>query len=387
MEWIVTDDISRETWRRILEFSNIELSVEEIARRHGPINSESRDNYRKQARQVRVCALQAKEYFDAATTASLITRPNHAYYCAVSVASMMMLILGDGTRALDFLRTKPSNTKHGLKFSTGCTAKSAAVGLSLVENSFAEIDAAGQFANWYSTLPTVVGMHAVTSRAAAAPTGATIRSLGGVGQSTVPTIGSLVGVKRSILDLIKYLPDLSGHLYRYGIEAPRSRSGHTIDVSNSHTLHTWFLHWAGSIAVREALLEEFEVDPNCGLNFTIHRDDATLGAFEKLTWAPPAPLPSFSWPSCRETLNHDAITYLNMQDGHEIVDLYIIAYQLSMVARYYPDLWISCIESQCKAAKLIEGAVDLIMKKLPILALSILSPAGLTISTHREHWK
>jgi len=96
MEWILTDDIRRETWRRILEFANQELALEAIVRLQGPSNDGStQSNYNKQARQVRVCVLQAKEYFDAAEASSLYTSPNHAYYGAISLASTMMLIFGD----------------------------------------------------------------------------------------------------------------------------------------------------------------------------------------------------------------------------------------------------------------------------------------------------
>ena len=57
-----------------------------------------------------------------------------------------------------------------------------------------------------------------------------------------------------------------------------------------------------------------------------------------------------------------------------------------MLSRYFPDIWIACIESQCKAAKLIERAVDIVIKKLPILALSFISFEDVVISTHKEPW-
>ena len=94
----------------------------------------------------------------------------------------------------------------------------------------------------------------------------------------------------------------------------------------------------------------------------------------------------FKWPSARETMNCETISYAADVDTHELVDLYLVAYQLSMLSRYFPDLWISCVESQCKAAKLVERAIDIIIQKLPVLALSMFSNDGLTISTHRAPW-
>lgn len=81
MKWIVTDDIYAKTWRRLFEFGNIELTVDEIVRRHGqPTQSSEKFSYRKQAQQVRVAILQAKEYFEAARQSSLYTSANHLYY-------------------------------------------------------------------------------------------------------------------------------------------------------------------------------------------------------------------------------------------------------------------------------------------------------------------
>lgn len=124
MRWIVTDNIYADTWRNILEFANIDLALDAIQRRHGPAQSKSQKaNYLKQAEHVRVCALQAKEYFDAARSSSLFTSPNHAYYGAVSLASLCMLLLGDGRNSLDFLRSDKRNNHHGLDLKIGCTSR------------------------------------------------------------------------------------------------------------------------------------------------------------------------------------------------------------------------------------------------------------------------
>jgi hypothetical protein len=151
--WIVTDNIYKETWRRLLEFSNTDFTLTDITARHGSANSGSeKSNYRKQAAQVRATILQAKEYFDAARSSSIFTSPNHLYYGFVALSSTMMLLLGDGTRSLDRLRQEKTNAHHGLVFSTGCTSSTAVSGLSLLENTFAEILERGHFGNWYSVL-------------------------------------------------------------------------------------------------------------------------------------------------------------------------------------------------------------------------------------------
>ena len=147
MRWIVSDDVYAETWRNLLEYSNVELALDAIERRHGPSQGAQRSNYLKQASQARVCALQAKEYFDAARSSTVFTSANHAYYGAASIASLMMLILGTGKNSLDSLRKDKKNNHHGLLFSTSCTKAQAPSGTNLLEMSFAEIAANGHFRN------------------------------------------------------------------------------------------------------------------------------------------------------------------------------------------------------------------------------------------------
>jgi hypothetical protein len=104
MEWITTLDVHRETWRRLREFANPEFATEAIASVHGAGNSRTTADYRKQAVQIRASILQASEYFDAARSSSLVTSPNHVYYGLISLASAVMLLLGDGESSFDFLR-------------------------------------------------------------------------------------------------------------------------------------------------------------------------------------------------------------------------------------------------------------------------------------------
>jgi len=383
VEWIVTDDVYRETWRRLLEFTNIDLTVDAIVRRHGaPTSSSIEANYKKQAKQVRVSVLQAKEYFDAAISASLITSPNHVYYGAVAIASAMMLLLGDGSYSLDLLRKTPTNSQHGLNFSTGCSASRAGIGLCLTEQTFAEICRFGHFANWYATLPNYELIYILTR--IASQTGAALISRVVGGQTSTPAIDALVGKKRSILDLMKFLPDLQEDFSRYGIEVPSSRSRYKVDEDIAGVRrHMWLLHGAQGATDLEAILNGFRIPSGYtdAISVNLLREDrsaiVTVTESRDVRFA-------FQFPCARDTMSHETITYAADFDTHEIADCYILAYVLSMLSRYYPDLWIACIESQCKAAKLIERSVETLTKKFPLLALSILFPSGIVISTHRD---
>jgi len=385
MRWIVTDNIYAETWRNILEFANVDLTLDAIQRRHGAAQSSGqRANYLKQAQQARVCALQAKEYFDAARSSSLFTSPNHAYYGAVSLASLCMLLLGDGTKSLDYLRADNRNNHHGLDLKLGCSSRTATSGVTLLQQTSAEVLKHGHFSNWYRTLPqkgTVYGFvrqqHEQTASSSYVP----------VGGYDIPAHDSLVGKATSLLDLIRYLPDLDVDLARSGISTARSRSRHETHLSSDGTNNqTWLLHGCRTPDELEQLLERFSISSSYADSLTVTIESVNNAAIVKLAVKMPAVL-GLTWPTCRETLSHDTVSYADMRDVHEVVDLYLIAYQLSMLSRYYPDIWISCLESRCRGAKLIEQCLDLLVKKLPILMLSMACSEDVVITTHREPWK
>ncbi|MGZ7173574.1 YaaC family protein [Burkholderia gladioli] len=389
MRWIVTDSIYTETWNRLLEFSNIEITINQISKFHGtPNTNRMRENFKKQATQARVCILQAKEYFDAARGASIFTSPNHCYYGAVALASLMMLILGDGRKSLDYLRSDSKNCHHGLDFKTGCNASAAATAISLLEQSYAKVMPFGQFANWYQNLPEFGNSHGMVKRIY--PTLNRI-SRESVGTYKVDDFNYLNGKNLNLLDLIKYLPDLSADLGRFEINATHSRSSLDVeyDYRNNRVEHRWALHGCTPKEELMNLLESFKTIPQWTENFSFSVSDENESSAGGLVIFQHKMGESVTllWPDVRETINHDPISYAKPITRHEIVDLYVVAYQLSMLSRYFPDIWISCMESQCRAAKIIERVTDVFMRKFPILTLSLISGEEIIISTHRPPWQ
>lgn len=385
MRWIVTDNIYAETWRNLLEFANVDLTIDAIQRLHGEPRSKSeRSNYNKQARHARFCVLQAKEYFDAARASTLYTSPNHAYYGAVSLASLCLLLRGDGRSSLDALRSDPRNNHHGLRLTTGCGPDAATSGVSLLENTRVEILNHGHFANWYRCLPTRGNVYAFIKQNFGKTGALSYVPAGGYEK---PTLDKIVGQSSTLLELLKYLPDLDRDLDRAGVPCPRSRTRHDIEVSSDGmNRQQWLLHGCRTLADLEALLARFSVTAPHASSLDGIVEEARNAAVVTLQFKLPTEI-GYTWPTSRETLNHDTISYATERETHEVVDLYLVAFQLSMLARYYPDLWFACIESRCRGAKLIEKAVDLVAKKLPILMLSIASEEDVVISTHREPWK
>jgi hypothetical protein len=388
MEWITTDNVQQEAWRRLLEYTNIEITTDAIVTRHKHLAHEKqKQNIVKQAKQIRVAVLQAKEYFDASASTSLYTSGNHLYYGLASLTTAMMLILGDGTKALDVLRRDPKNGHHGLRFTTSCTAGAAAKGLDILEQTRAEILQNGHFKNWYTTLSPndLAFAYITTEHKQSQATSSTHR--GFYGSSTIATFDEIVGKKHTAASLLRYLPDLHTELDRYGIPVLRSRTTHEVIVKRDNThLHTWRIHGIAPSADRENFLEKFKFDPRLVEKVIFDAGDGSIGGILRVELPPLLDL-KMEWPTCRDTMHHDTISYGEDTSYKEIIEMYLLSFQLSMLARYFPDLWISCIESQCRAAKLIEGCIGVVRRKFPILCLSELSSMGLVISTHREPWK
>jgi len=160
-----------------------------------------------------------------------------------------------------------------------------------------------------------------------------------------------------------------------------------VNMENGTEIHQWRVHGCRTTGERDALLNKFKINAKDSdrVTWTGLEDNFLSGiitiALDNIGRT------EFSWPTSRDNMNHDSISYANIEDTHEIVDLYLLSYQLSMLSRYFPDIWVSCIESQCKAAKLIERTVSLIVKKLPILTLTMLAGEETVISTHLAPWR
>jgi hypothetical protein len=384
MTWVTTDNVSAEAWRHLLEYANHELAVDAIVKKHGAPDKKLLSNYKKQAQQLRAAILQAKEYFDAAKNSSLITSPNHLYYGMASLCSSIMLLLGTGEKALDKLRQDKENNNHGLEFSTSVNATSCRTGLDILTNSFTRIRGNGFFLQWYSTLPIDSPVY-----------GEIVRSDGPGNLISRTQLGSdrhfgpheIIGYKASILELLKYLPDLNSSLNNYGVTVPSSRVDYQVTILNGadQNVHSeWRIHGANSSEDLQAILNQFVVTDETKDKLIKHISNNGKSCIVKLTHSGANLI---TYPSYRETINNEKIMYGSQHlKTHEIVDGYLAAYGLSMLSRYFPDIWVSCLESHCKAAKLIERLLFVLIQKAPVMALATMRSDDFVISTHRPNW-
>jgi hypothetical protein len=381
MEWITCENTYEESWRRLLEFANNELAFELIESRFGAATNKTKKNYLKQAEQARVSLLQAKEYFEAARNSSLFTQPNHVYYGAVALSTACMLLRGSGDYSLDSLRKNTKNAHHGLTFSTGANSKSASQGVHLLENSFIRIAANGHFSNWYRTLNK---KQAVCSLLVTKKGNATNTVFRENGEFVIPEFGEIEGESISLVGLIKRIPDIHRDLSRYGILVPAARGEHkiTYDKAESSVHHKFTFHASPSEDTLKEVLEQFNSDGKVYFCFDHYVN--TTSAIVTTNKIEPSAM--FNYPNSRETLDHRIIYFAEDTNTPEIVDLFGISYALSMLSRYYPDLWISFLESHCKGSKLVESVIQTLILKIPNLMLNEISDQNYVISNHRPFW-
>ena len=382
MEWITTHNVEHEVWRRLLEYANDEIVYEKLEDKHGTATSARvKANYKKQARQIRVALLQAKEYFDIAQTSNITTKPNHLFYGMTSLSTAVMLFLGDGNKSLDVLRNNKSNLSHGLQFTTGANAATSKNGLTLLNESYVKILPNGFFKNWYETLPS---QKKVTAKTEVYRNNHTFTGLQEIGHEAAPDFPSIINSRKTLLSVAQHIPDLYFDLNRYNHNVVAARGNHKY-ITNEDTnkkQHVWNIH---SSITHDNLLKissKFTTAAESNNYFTWgFEDGASSGSISIIEKG----FTSFSYPSSRETLEHETIYYYDDIIQHEIVDSFIIGFGLSMLSRYYPDIWISSIEGHCKAIKITERLMDILIRKFPMISLSYLSGQTTIVSNNKPY--
>lgn len=385
MEWVTTEDISEEAWRRVLEYANTEYAYDAIARKHGRADTKSlKSDYRKQAEQIRVSILQAREYFEAARSSSLFTSPNHLYYGFVSLASAIMLLLGTGDKSLDRLRQSCKNQHHGLELSTGMNHSNCSKGLSLLSQTHVTVMPNGHFINWYQTLPTSYENYALFETTKGSTITTNRRQMGNE-ELLLPN--DIVGNKYNLLYLLSRLPDLHNNLVRYGYKVGSSRVNiDVLDNKNNNSINVRFrIHNASSPSHLLNILNEFKCNAHLYDRWDCTDYENSNGCIALFNIKENGNN-HFSYPSIRETINSDQYIYAEYLNTHEMVDFYLALYALSILSRYYPDYWIACLESHCIAAKALEQFVYISRKKGPVMALKFIADDDIIISTHRPSW-
>lgn len=371
MRWIITENPDRDCWERLLEYTNQDVATERISTVHGPASERQRANYSKQAKQVRACLLQAKEYFDATRSSSIVTAPNHLYYGACSLFSAAMLINGSGEKSLDFLRKDPRNRRHGLALDFEFTQCNPSAGVALLDKAKSTIESHGFLAQAYQAIPSSLPAHSLLT--AYDNQGRYTYALTVSGSESRPILQ--VSAKYSALDLCRRLPDLEENFRHLGLRRDVVRCSTSVTHRNHKVEHRFIIHEPASQETEDALMELFKF--HCNTLSEEHYQTINVARFPGGGWMVKIPSNGhtlrFECPSIRWSLTGEEYMLASPSESWEWLDAFITSYILSMLSRYFPDIWMNCLESRCGSAAIAQRFVTAYTRKFPQLALELMS--------------
>jgi len=382
MEWITTENIEKEIWKRILDFTNDEYTIRKIIGNHGdPKSRRMLENYKKQARQIRLSLIQANEYFKASEASTLATSPLLNYYGALSLCTATMLINGDGNKSLDILRKNNTSKNHGLTINI--KENDISKGLNLLQNTQIKIEKDGFFKNWYETIP----KHELLFGYCEEEKSETTRFFYHVtGQRTNADFSEIQGDKISLSDALNRIPDLVPELKKHQTPIECASSRLKVKIDSNVISYQWLIKSPYSDSAMNSVLEQFRIDSNYIENLKYTELEGALGLFVNVNKHVGEKF-SFLWPDSRSTLYHDEISFGFGITTPEIVDCFGILYGFGMLCRYYPDIWIENIDSHSLSSKIAERAIEILRKKISLLALELLESNKVVISNQQPPWK
>jgi hypothetical protein len=148
---VVTSDPEAFAWANLRKYQNVEF-VEQVILSLHHLEKRQQRNARKQARQLRYCLIQAREYFSAANSVTLATKPTLQYYGIMCLALAEILLKQTGDSSLD--RARQQHRHHGLLFrelqaAGGANLNASAAALVAAPHINAAHDRVGTFELWH----------------------------------------------------------------------------------------------------------------------------------------------------------------------------------------------------------------------------------------------
>lgn len=351
-------------WSALRKFQNVELVSKKIATLHN-VDPKWMKNVRKQARQIRHCMIQAREYFAAAQAVSLATKPNLLYYGTMSLALAEILMKQSGESSLD--RARAEHRHHGLLMTAGDFPPDAdlqtSAGMLRAAPMIVEGRRKGTFQLWHRTsrehpLAGQVETNLVTG----GKTSTFEVVLGAINEDFPPIPDQGV----TLADALAALPLMVEHVLETGLKphfvrGRCSRDDWHGDQPRSN-VHVTFHPSPQNAALFEGLrlhpsavnrIEASEI--GLGLHLVLQNDSVERVGI---------PLPPAAMVSANEWR-----MWTNAPRLNEFGYLYVALFIAGNYARYYPDRWLADVEGSTPLAIAIEQLCTLADWRAPWLSL------------------
>ena len=367
------DDVDERefAWFKLRAFQDTEWAADHLCRLH-MLPTSARPNARRMAEQVRVCLLQAQEYFEAARHATLATRPVLLYYGMMSFAIAEVLVKQDGESRIERLREK--HNAHGLKLSVDGKIDSTVplkdLGLRL--HALPQTNSAGRFGTfevWRRSVresPVPAKFTGIYPAAGGSQSGPRVAFKGtDVEQAHLPDSG------HSLLSALRVLPQLEATLAQFNLNASLIRATLNMEIhfgadgSKSGRLQM-IVHpgppgfcdaFCSRIKFRaEAvnLLQIAELPNGIILTVPIQGDEER----ELIRQLPPAV-------TLRDKFSHFCVDDWSLGEGGAF---YIALHICGNLARYYPEIWMRHIERASQLCMVVERLCEVALRRVPLLA-------------------
>jgi hypothetical protein len=354
------------SWSGLRRSQNVELMTQRLMQIHS-VPLKHRENVRKQASQIRYCLIQAREYFSAASTVTLATKPNLLYYGTMSLALAEILFKQSGESSLD--RARAENRHHGLTMSVGGFPKNPSLfeaSQQLRANPVSiEGKRRGTFELWHrsSREHPLVGL-----RTNYIPTGGSTSGYRSVYSAADDPYLALPETGMTLAEAFSGIPLMAEYVHSGGLQSHLTRGNVRLDMRGSEdewfSTHTLLFHPS---TLNSSIIENISVGANyadrincieIGSGYQITVTSDWVNGHTSMHLPPAAMVDTSEW---RMWSNKP---YLN-EFGH----LYLALYLAGNYARYYPDKWLLDVETATPLALAIEELCNVSDWRVPWLSL------------------
>jgi YaaC-like Protein len=371
-------DLSRYAWSGLRRFRNISEVEDRIIRLHD-LKARDRPNARKQASQIRYCLIQAQEYYDAAASVTIATKPVLFYYCIMSLALSEVLIKNSGDSSLD--RAREQNKHHGLTL----RAKRFRNDSSLHESARSLVAAPligpngkrlGTFELWHRScreMPLAGRMNTRINTRLSPGAGGQVMRFGSIFASSDKCLPDLPQEGLNLLECMRHLPEMMETVQSFGIE-PNIIRGH-IEVSEwerpIRKEFAFVIHPAPSEPM-DTFLSNLLFHAADGLR-RLNFQTMPSGGIIKWSDTPDTGDMRLNIPNGTMWTTEEIRFWPSQQPLNEFGFIYVALYIVGNYARYFPDLWMRDVERSAPLALAVEELLAMAATRMPLLTLSELS--------------
>lgn len=363
-EVISTPDLVQFAWRNLRQYQNVLFVEDYLCNLHG-IPKAQKPNARKQAQQLRYCLVQAEEYFDAARTVTLVTKPVLLYYSVMNLAIAEVLLKQSGDSSLD--RAREHHAHHGLSLNVLSYPRNSqdlqTIGSRLIATP--HVRAMGQrigtFELWHRSsrhMP-LAGSFVRFAQGATS----TSYEIWGKPQDRAPPELQMSGI--SLMDCLCSCPGMLHALRLYGAIPKILRGMHSTKFRTGKADYELIIHPSES-QILDLFYEAFKVEDPAQFQLNV-LPSGLICSWSSVTGRK---FPNFDIPDgCMWT--KDEIRFWPGEPAlNEFGNFYVSLYILGNYARYYPDHWMYNVEQSSAFSVVAETFLSLAERRAALLALS-----------------